>query len=292
MYEAPSSKIILKRIGITLGVILGIIAMAWGVVVLLKAVASQPTAQEPSGGRVLKPAEVIEAFAKEGTIQALNSQDFTTQISQGPADVIYKPASSDFSVVTSTNTQTLFYGKTPQVTDVSREVAEQTTVFLESGGYKKIENTGSARSENPIYTTLETSLSVCQLSSSKPSANSSVPPYHKLACADKAAIQAEYEAMTPLLTLFKESGQAAPVYNEISRTGKTEGNKSFAILNLFGETSTTSLLFAAIDNKWAYIGNLSGNEGSQTNGKYALGEELRRAISDPMYGDFLTKNVQ
>lgn len=292
MYEAPSNKIILKRIGITLGVILSIIAMAWGVVVLLKAVASQPPAQEPSSGRILKPLEVIEAFAIEGTIKALGTQNFTLQISQGTADVIYKPASSNFAVVTPTANHALFYSKTPQVADISKEVSEQTDALLESGGYKKIENVGSARSENPVYSTFETSLSVCQLSSSKPATGSSTPSYHKLACLDKTAIQTEYDAITPLLTLFKESGQTAPSYNQISRTGKTEDNKSFAILNLSGEASTASLLFAAIDNKWAYLGSFSGNESSQTNGKYALSEELRRAIADPIYGDFLIKNVQ
>lgn len=292
MYEAPSNKVILKRIGITLGVIAGTVAIAWGVIFLLKATTPQSTPEEPSNSHILKPSEVIEAFIKEGAIKPLDTQNFALQTSRDLATVIYKPASSNFAVVALASDQALFYSKTPQIPDVSNEVSEQTTALLEAGGYKKIENVGSARAENPTYTTFETSLSVCQLSSSKPVANTSMPSYHKLACTDKTAIQTEYEAITPLLTLFKESGQPAPAYDEVSRTSKTEGNKSLSILNLSGNATTTSLLFAAVNNKWAYLGSLSGNETSASNGKYVIGAELRRVITDPMYGDFLTKNIQ
>lgn len=292
MYEAPSNKIILKRIAITLGVIVGTIAIAWGVILLLKAAAPQPIANEPASSHILKPAEVIEAFTKEGAIEALSAQDFNLQTSKDSASVIYKPASSNFAVVTLASNQALFYSKTPQAADVSREVAEQTAALLQTWGYKKIENVGSARTENPTYTTFETSLSICQLSSSKPIAGGVIPLYHKLACLDKAAIQAEYDALTPLLTLFKESGQSVPAYDEVSRTTKTDGNKSLAILNLASSSSGTSLLFAAVNNKWTYIGNLSNSEAGPSNGKYILSADLRRAIADPMYGDFLTKNLQ
>lgn len=292
MYEAPSNKIILKRIGITLSVVIGTIAIAWGVILLLKAAAPQPPADEPASSHIFKPAEVIEAFAKEGAINALDAQNFALQTSKDSASVIYKPASSNFAVVTLASNQALFYSKTPQAADVSQEVGEQTAALLQTWGYQKIENVGSARTENPTYTTFETSLSICQLSSSKPIAGSAIPLYHKLACLDKAAVQAEYDTLTPLLTLFKESGQAAPAYDEVSRTTKTDGNKSLAILNLAGNSNTTSLLFAAVNNKWTYLGNLSNNEAGSSNGKYILSAELRRAIADPMYGDFLTKNLQ
>lgn len=292
MYEAPSSKIILKRIGLTLGVIIGIVAIAWGVISLLKTFTPQAAViPEPASGRILKPTEVIEAVTTERAISALNPDSFNFQISQ-TADVIYKPASSSFAIVAQTPHNVLFSSKTAQTTDISREVLDQVAVLLESGGYKKIENVGSARSENPTYATFETPLSVCQLSSSRPSANSITPLYHKLACIDKTTIQTAYESITPLLALFKESGQTVPAYDEVSRTSKTEGNKSLAILYLSGSSDVNSLLFAAIDNKWSYLGNLSGSDGSQTNGKYVLSAELRRTIADPRYSDFLTKNLQ
>ena len=291
MYEAPSGKIILKRIGITLGVIIGIITIAWGVISLLKTFTPQVAIPEPTSGRILKPAEVIEAVTAEKAVSALSPEAFSFQISQ-TSDVIYKPASSSFAIITQTPHNVLFYSKTAQATDISKEVREQVAMLLESGGYKKIENVGSARSENPAYATFETPLSVCQLSSSQPAANSATPAYHKLACSDKTAIQAAYEAVTPLLTLFKESGQTVSAYDEVSRTSKTEGSKSLAILNLSGSSGINSLLFAAVDNKWSYLGNLSGSDNSQTNGKYVLNAELRRAIADPRYGDFLTKNLQ
>lgn len=291
MYESPSSKLILKRIGITLGVIIGVVAIGWGVVSLLKAFTPQVSSPEPSVGRILKPAEVIEAFSQVGAVQALSADKYTLQLSQTSTTVIHKLASSSFAVATPTTLQVMYYSKTSQVGDDSEEVGKQTTAFMESAGYKKIENSGSAQSQNPRYTTYEAPLSLCQLTSSHPAPASNIPSYHRLVCIDKTEIQAEYEAVTPLLTLFKESGQASPNYNEVTRMSKTEGNKSFSILRLLGDDGSTSLLFAAVDNKWTYLGNLSGTEGSQTNGKYSISSELRRAMADPLYGDFLTKNI-
>jgi hypothetical protein len=56
-----------------------------------------------------------------------------------------------------------------------------------------------------------------------------------------------------------------------------------------GIKSHPALLFAAIDTNWTYIGDIGS--GTSSNGKYVLMPDVKAAISDPKYGDFLKKHV-
>lgn len=294
MHETTPNSILLKRIAITLAVIIGIIAIGWGVITLLKAVTPEKTQPSNEQGRILKVNEVIETFGKNNSIPALNPDIYQTQeTSTSSADVIYKPASSSFAVATPTTYQALFFEKKASSNSDVATVQEQTTSFMKQSGYEKVENAGMTQSDNPAYVTYNAPLAVCQLKSIRetepPSANLTS---HQLSCQEKTAIQTEYDTINSLLTLYKESGQAEITFTQAIRTIKTEGNKSLTILSLSGDTQNTALLFAALDNKWSYLGNLSGNGQTPSNGKYVITSELRQAINDPRYGDFLTKNLQ
>jgi hypothetical protein len=52
------------------------------------------------------------------------------------------------------------------------------------------------------------------------------------------------------------------------------------------------LLFAAVDNNWAYIGDVGGGDAMSSNGKYTLTAQVEAAIHDQKYGDFLVHNLQ
>ena len=135
-----------------------------------------------------------------------------------------------------------------------------------------------------VYTQLG---SVCQLTS----APTSAPPYYLIACADKADIQKEYTKVEELLALYKKSHQLDPFTKAISST-VTSSNKSMTTLALTTAHQHPVLLFAAIDDKWSYLGDLGGGTAATSNGKYSISSEIQSAIRNPKYGDFLVRNLQ
>jgi hypothetical protein len=135
--------------------------------------------------------------------------------------------------------------------------------------------------------TYESNESVCQLVSSGTAVTKGVKASHLLACATKAAIDDEY-AMVEQLTGLYAKKTTVPTFAQVTRSEQREGKKALSVLLLSGEKNVR-LLFAAIDDKWEYVGNLSS--GSKTNAKFTISAELEAAIRNPKYGDFLTRNI-
>ncbi|HET6747370.1 MAG TPA: hypothetical protein VFH06_04670 [Candidatus Saccharimonadales bacterium] len=276
------------HIAIFIAYIIAVFAVGFGVIVLLKSAAPQPSIVKPSS---LSAAEITKEYAKPDAVKALSSNDYTAQADQTTdGTVIYRSSTASYIINAPAKNHVLFAGKKPMTKDDTPTVQEQTTAFMKDKGFEKAGNVGTARSQNPSHATYQNDKAVCVLTSTKTVEGSNLPPYHELACADKTSIQDEYAATDKLLALYKNAGGNAP-FTEVARQTKTEGNKALSIVSLINNEQSTALLFASVDNQWAYIGNLNDNSGV-SNGKYAVSDQVRQAVADPKYGDFLTKNIQ
>lgn len=285
--QEPNSHSRLKQFAIAIACLVGATAVGWGVVALLKNIETTHDTSITST-QALGATETITQYTNEGAIAELKPDIYTLQ-PQNEGTVIYKSTAS-YVINTPTQHTVLFTAKDTAHSDDTTIVQSQTTTFMEQRDYKKIDNAGSARVTQPTFTTYENDKAVCQLSSSRPEKGSSIPPFFVVSCVDKTAIQKEYSAINALLALAKNAGQSS-TFTEASRATKTEGNKSLATLNLIENDKISSLLFAAIDDNWSYLGSLSDDK-AESNGKFAISAEVRQAMSDPKWGDFLTKNIQ
>ncbi len=277
------------RVALLVGALIAVIAVAFGVITFLKNATPQPTAKQEVIS--LSANQIVSEYSKPDTIKGLSADKYILQANE-PTDgnIIYRSSTASYIVNTPAKSHVLFVTKQAGTDDVAA-IQDQTTAFMKEKGIEKAGNVGSARSENPSYVTYQNNTAVCNLSSTKPTPGSTtMPTYHKLSCADKSAIQEEYAATDKLLALYKSADKNTP-FSETTRLTKSEDNKALAILSLGNEEQSTSELFAAVDNKWEYVGSLNDNSGT-SNGKYVVSEQVHQAIANPKYGDFLAKNIQ
>jgi hypothetical protein len=278
-----------KQIIIVVACLLGAVAVGWGAIFILKTL--EPTRTSTTPTEVLGAADIISQYSADNAVKGLSTDMYNKQVdNNNEATVIYKASGATYTIDAPAKHSALFAVKDAATPNDTSSIQQQTTAFIEQRHYKKVDNTGSAVSSNPSFITYANDRAVCQLSSAPSDAG--LPGYHKLSCANKSEIQAEYTATDTLLALYN-SKNPSPIFTESLRTTQTEGNKSLAILSLTGNDKKPEklLLFAAIDGHWSYIGDLNDSQ-AESNGKYAISAEVRQAINDPKWGDFLAKNIQ
>jgi hypothetical protein len=291
MQDSPGQPVgMMRRVLIGLGCVLLIGAIGLGTAVVLKNIIPKKDTQIAM--TVWKPSEIVSAYMVSGAIHGLADNLYQLQQSSGTdALVQYTLPGRAYAASTPTKSDALFYAKDMSNHDDVAAVQQQTTVFMQTKGYDKVKSTGSSGSDGPFYTTYASSSAVCQLLSSGPVAGGVAPVSHELTCVDQSAIEQEYATIEKLLALSKTAHATVTAFTLATRSVLTEGKKAMTILNLVATQKPSVLLFASVNDQWAYIGNLSGDTG-QSNSKYVLTPEIKTAIRDPKYGDFLTKNLE
>lgn len=276
----------LKTVGIVVGVAALAVAIGIGVVALLKSIAPREEGPVAESKKQLSAKEAVDAFGISGAIQGLASGYQQQKTESAAGSVVYKAEGKSYSVTATTPYLTLFTAKDTSKDDVQL-IRDEVTVFMSASGYKESVGQQASDGTGPFYTTYESNDSVCQLVSSGSASSGGAKPYHLLACVAKSTITDEYAMVERLTDLYAKKSKV-PAFAQVTRSEQHEGKKALSVLLLSGEKNVR-LLFAAIDDKWEYIGNLSS--GSKTNAKFTVSAELETAIRNPKYGDFLTRNI-
>lgn len=260
-------------------------SLAVGVTMLLRNIF---TPKPPQAEIAATPAtEVIAAVKTNGAIKALeNYQEQSTNSASG--QIMATQDGKNYAISIPTKLTVLFFAKTPGPQNDTATVEQQISSLMTEKGYSTSENTAQAKkSENPHYTTYKSNVGICQLASAQPTVPSGLA-YHTISCTDNSSLSQEYNSIETLLTLYKKEHQPVS-FTQATRTVVTEENKALALLNLNGE-SNTLLLFAAIDNNWEYMGDISS--GTNSNGKYSISQDVQSKIDDSRWENFLKKNLK
>ena len=279
-----------KRILLIIGALLLIGVVSASVIALLRTILPKNNIDNTNSSAVLSPSEVIGAFKMPGAITGLK-ENYQEQPGQTEARLVYTSEGRKYAVSVPSKHTALFFAKNSGQSSDTSAIQEQLTAFIRPKGYEKTANTGQATSENPAFATYKSTISACQLMSAQPVNLPDARAYHALTCADSTAISQEYSTIEMLLTLYR-NGNQTPSFTMASRTNHAEDNKTLSIVNLSGEGKPSSLLFAAVDNNWEYIGDLSSANNADSNGKYAVSAETRSKINDTRYGTFLKRFIQ
>lgn len=282
---------IAKRIITIVVVVIAVVAIGFGFALFLKDIVkpnNQPAAQSSSSqsttSTALSAASVVSDYTAPSAIQSLSDNYQLQQDSTASSYITYKADNQTYTISVPTTHSALFYAKSTSQPNDMQSVQTQTTSFMQSRSYTKA-NTSTDPS-TPV-TTYTNQGSVCQLTS----APTSMPAYYQVACADKADVQKVYSTTQTLLALYQKSHQLDSFTQAISST-ITSDNKAMTTISLTTTHGYPILLFAAINNDWAFIGDIGGTAGGTSNGKYVLTPDVKTAIHDPKYGDFLTHNLQ
>lgn len=279
---------IAKRIIIIAVIIVAVIAVGISVALLIKNISTltgssnnTPSTSSSSDSRAPSARSIIETYAAPGTIRIL-TDDFTAQKTVAPARVTLTAGDYDYETSAPTDHSLLFVANDTREIDRTAAVITQTTAFLASKGYKRTADSTSKQ------TTYLYDGAVCQLTSSP----QSTPASYLMACADKITIDDEYRAIESLLDIYKAKHQLDALARGSTTTAE-EGDKAMTIVNLTTKHNQhPRLLFAAINNKWEYLGDVGQGTAAASNGKYTISTEVRAAASNPKYGDFLLKHLE
>lgn len=114
-----------------------------------------------------------------------------------------------------------------------------------------------------------------------------------IACIDEDAITAHYATIEETIRLYNGSAAIIAEPDTILLTSAHEGSKKITILNLYGvptESKAISLIFAAIDDDWQYLGSRPISNG-ETAVNSTIPPELANTVNNPIYGDFLLRYI-
>ena len=202
--------------------------------------------------------------------------------------VHYQKPSSAYGIDVATSNALSFTAKSTTPADDTPQIQTQTISFFKS---KDLTEQTSPKYSTPTntYTTLVGASAVCQLEASIPIAGQVKTV--SLSCMSQSDIDKEYSFIDQLVGLYEKANSKLS-FTHASRNLVTSDNKSLSILRLSGGSSEPALLFAAVDNQWEYIAQLSDGPSAASNGKYVPSDELTAALKNPKYGDFLINNIQ
>jgi len=288
--DQQKRTMIAKRIIIVVVVLVAVFAIGVGVALLLKNVSnlaktqSSTTDDTPSATPgAPSAASIISGYIDPSTIRLFTAQYQLQQDTTAPSRISYTADGQEYEVSLSTSSYAMFFAKDGAAHNDAKAVETATDSYMSSKGFEKATNKKSAS-----ITTYTNKGSVCQLTSMP----TTKPAYYLMACADKADVDKEYATIENLLDIYRKSNQLVDFTKAITST-VTSDNKTMTTISLTTTPDTHPvLLFASVDNQWAYIGNVGGGNAATSNGKYSLTAQVQTAIHDQKYGDFLVNNLQ
>lgn len=286
-------SLIIKRVGFAVAAVVAIVLISGLTVMILKKSQPQkPVAEVTKTTVVLTAPQVITSFEQKGSMPGLTADTYQQQVgATSDMYITYKSADETYSVAVPTKSHTSFYAKDKNQPDNSAAIEKNAAQFMKQNDFQKATSPAGDTKADVARTIYSNDVTVCEFSNSIPTKNKDFPPYYSLACVDKVAVADEYATVKKLLLLGAEqAGLKNPT--EAIRSFVSEGNKAYSIIRVTDESQKAALLFAAIDDNWEYIGNLSSGDKKYASTKYTITPEIKRAISNPKYGGFLTKYIR
>lgn len=244
--------------------------------------------QKTSSIKQSSASEIITNYSTPKTI-AILSTSLYKKLPNMQASIQYKLDDKSYSVNVTTSKTIIFFGTDKSQKNDTTDVQTQTISFLKQKNITKINSTSSV-DKTIQYTNFANDTIVCQLTDANPPADTGIFQSHELACEDVSVIKLEYASVDSLLVIYKQT-QKLTDFTQVVQDTASESNVSYSVLNITAGTNYYKLLFAAVDNKWSYIGDISISATKHTSSKYNVTPEILSKISNPKYRGFITKNI-
>lgn len=279
-------KPINKKILIIVATIVIIIAVSCLTVFVLKNITSKKSSTaSKTDTKTLSADEVIKAFK----ITSLSDKSYSKQ-DKAAALLQYKSDKEDFGVSLPLNTSIIYSTSDADNNDDTSEVQSQLTSFMKDNGLNPDNTTIYNNNKTLSYKTYSNSTTVCQMLSNNDPATSNQSHFHQFTCITKISIADQYNSVKKLLSV-EGTLKIPDDYMLAFIVNNSKNNIKYSILNLDSKTKHQGLLFAAIDDKWEYLGDLMGGGKQYATEKYSITPELQAKINDAKYKGFLKESL-
>lgn len=244
-----------------------------------------------SSTAVLSPADIIAKVKTNGTISGLDKDYTIPKQSLVSVNTISYTADNSYTIQAPSEVSVQFEQNDKQAPQNSTSVKAALDSFLTKKANLKKATSGT--NALPLMTVYDSDTTTCQVFD--------MPPFGKsgavlaLACVKKSVINDQYASINKLLALY--SGTKSDIASPVSiRTNTiTQKNMTLTMLDLYGlktKTGAVTLIFAAIDDKWEYIGQrlISATDATAIVDN-SISSELKAKLADPRYNGFLQQYV-
>lgn len=238
--------------------------------------------------KAVSASEVMQKVSDSTDITSLSSKLYQKQ-ANNQSSVSFKLSDKSYSVNVLTKLSTLYFAVSKSQPNDNSSVQSQITTLMNTNGFEKASSPNGS-TNGLTSTTFAGYKAVCQLEDSNPPAGSGMIRSHKISCVDKTDISNEYTAIEKLLSIYHKS-QSGIKFTKALRITKTDKNVSYSIAYLSNDTAQSTLLFAAVDDSWEYLGDLSAGDTKYSTGQYIITPEIKALISDPKYNGLIEQEV-
>ena len=229
---------------------------------------------------------IITSYKKSSVMSIFTTSDYTTQSTT--TILKYKIDNKSYGVGAKASSALVFSAINKSKGSDTQNIQKATNSFMTDTGLKITTNSLLTSTATSSYITYVGNKAVCQLSDTTPS-GAKAGQYHTVACINISDIDQEYTAIEKLLTIYGQSQKLGDIALATNYT-KTSGNKSYSILTLTESDATNKLLFAAVDDNWEYLGDLT-SDNSGSGGKYTVSATLKTKIINAKYGNFISNDL-
>lgn len=238
------------------------------------------TKKAPVASKSLSATKLVDSYKTAMAAQSLVKDQYTTRSTDDT--IKYQLSGKKYTIEVKADKSLLFQAKAFSATDDTAFFQSETTKFMQQQQLTKATSSNTSYSKSQLFTSDN---AVCELTDIFPPSAAKSPQRHQMSCIDLTKIKNEYSSIAKLLALNPNSSSYKNITN-ISKTGDSKSNVTYATLTISHDETTDRVLFAAVDNNWSYLGKFD----SSSIGQYSLSDELKIAINDPKYKGFLTEN--
>ena len=239
--------------------------------------------------KAISASDVIKNLNDTTDISALSSELYQKQTNNS-SSISHKLNDKPYSVTVQTKLSTLFFAISTTQANDNTAVQSQIAAFMDRYGLKKTVSPNNSRSEMS-YATFAGDVAVCQLEDSSPPVSAGMLRSHKVSCVDNTTIENEYAAIDNLLSIYQKS-QTLSTFTKALRITKTEKNVAYSTIHLSSDKTISILLFAAVDDKWEYLADLSAGDAKYSTGAYIITPDTKALIGNPKYNGLIERDIR
>lgn len=265
-----------KKIKFSIGAVVFVVAVSITTVFLLKKFVGKA---EPKPGQTavnIKAVDIIRKF-NDNPPRALSSDVYNQQL-KTIATVNYKLIGHKYEVSLSTDNSV-----TMSLRDVDKHgddaaIRMQVANFMDKLGLRTSDYDLYGAGKEFKYRTYVGKGVVCQSL-----ANQDQASFYQLACVDQQDISKKYTEIDKYLAIYDKKID----FDQALIQSGSKDNLAYAIVSLNADKQHNKLLFAAVSDKWAYLGDLLAGGKQYSNGKFSITPDLQKRISDAKYKGYL-----
>jgi len=276
----------IKKITIVITAIVAVSLISLSTVFLLKnLITKKDSSSTKTASVVLSANDLLKSFKVSGL-----SNDKYTKLTSVTGLLQYKTGSELYGISLSTNKSIIASTTSPDKSTDTPAIQSQVALYMKDKGLTESNSDIYNSNKSLVYKTFKNDNIICQLMSNDGPILTGQSHSHQLTCVDNKEITDQYNSIKKMLATSNAPKLTASP-SQILVITNSKDNIRYSILNFSSKSKQQRLLFAAVDEKWEYLGDLIGGGKQYATGKSSITPELQTKIDNVKYKGFLKEKV-